>query len=147
MKHWIIPSNDKFYHVDNAIAKLGRFIDWTQRRQYEIGDIVYIYKTKTRNEPSYIRYMLEVVAVGLKFDDIIIDADYWVKPKDFYDNRGLPHVRLQLLADLGKGNYSLERKKLVDNGLKSSMQGAITVDGHLLDFINDAFLSYKDSSV
>ena len=96
MRHWIIPRNDKFYRVDDAIANLGRFIDWTQRRQYEIGDIVYIYKTKTRNEPSYIRYMLEVVSVGLMFDETIVDVDYWAKPKDFYDNRGLPHVRLQL---------------------------------------------------
>ena len=144
MRYWIIPSNDKFYRVDDAIANIGRFIDWTQRRQYDIGDIVFIYKTKTGKEPSHIRYMFEVVATGLKFDDVIIDVDYWSTPKEFYDNRKLDHVRLQLLADLGKGNYSLERKNLVDNGLKSRMQGAVTVDGHLLDLIQDAFMAYCD---
>ena len=145
MRYWIIPSNDNFYRVDEAIANLGRFIDWTQRRQYEIGDIVYIYKTKTEKEPSHIRYMFEVVEVGLKFDDVIVDADYWANPQEFYENRRLDHVRLQLLADLGKGNYSLERKKLVDNGLKSRMQGAITIDGNLLYFIQDAFMPYSNN--
>jgi len=141
MKYWIIPSNDKFYRVDDAIANLGRFIDWTQRRQYEIGDIVFVFKTKTDKEPSHIRYMFDVVEVGVKFDNVIVDADYWSNPQEFYENRKLGHVRLQLLADLGKGNYSLERRALVDNGLKSRMQGAITVDGNLLDFIQDAFIS------
>ena len=147
MRYWIIPSNDKFYRVDDAIANLGRFIDWTQRRQYEIGDIVFIYKTKTEKEPSHIRYMFEVVGVRLKFDDVIVDAEYWSNPKEFYENRKLDHVRLQLLADLGKGNYALERKNLVDNGLKSRMQGAISVDGQLLDFIQDAFITYCDNHV
>lgn len=142
MRYWIIPSNDKYYRVDDAIANLGRFIDWTQRRQYEIGDIVFIYKTKTDKVPSHIRYMFEVVATGLKNDEIIVDVDYWANPNEFYNNRKHDHVRLQLLADLGNGNYSLERKNLVDNGLKSTMQGAITVEGHLLDFIKDAFMTY-----
>lgn len=141
MKYWIIPSNEKYYRVDEAIANLGRFIDWTQRRRYSIGDIVFIYKTKTDKEPSYIRYMFEVVEVGVKFDDIIVDVDYWTTPKDFYDRKELEFVRLQLLADLGRGNYILERKYLVDNGLKSNMQAPITVNGNLLDFIQDAFLS------
>lgn len=145
MKYWIIPSNEKYYRVDEAIANSGRFIDWTQRRQYEIGDIVFIYKTKTDKEPSHIRYMFEVVEVGVKFDDIIVDVDYWTTPKDYYERKKLKFVRLQLLADLGKGNYALERKNLVDNGLKSRMQGAITVDGQLLDFIQDAFMSYSDN--
>lgn len=129
MRYWIIPSNDKFYRVDDAIANLGRFIDWTQRRQYEIGDIVFIYKTKTEKEPSHIRYMFEVVAVGIKFDDVIVDFVYFTTPIDFDKKRKTNYVRLQLMADLGKGNYSLERKNLVDNGLKSRMQGAVTVEG------------------
>ncbi len=147
MRYWIIPSNDKYYRVDDAIANLGHYVDWIQRRQYEIGDIVFIYKTKTEKEPSYIRYMFEVVGVRLKFDDIIVDVDYWAHPKDFYENRKKDHVRLQLLADLGKGNYSLARKELVDNGLKSNMQGAITVEGHLLDFIQDTFISLNDNHI
>ena len=77
---------------------------------------MFIYKTKTEKEPSHIRYMFEVVEVGLKFDDDIVDVDYWATPKYFYSNRRLDHIRLQLLVGLGKGNYSLERKYLVDNG-------------------------------
>ena len=147
MRYWIIPSNDKYYRVDDAVANLGHYIDWTQRRQYEIGDIVFIYKTKTDKEPSHIRYMFEVVEVGIKFNDIIVDVDYWTTPKDFYDNMKLDHVRLQLLSDLGKSNYALDRKSLVDNGLKSRMQGAITVEGRLLDFIQDAFIVHSDNMI
>mgnify|MGYP002620836895 FL=1 len=147
MRYWIIPSNDKYYRVDDAVANLGHYIDWTQRRQYEIGDIVFIYKTKTDKEPSHIRYMFEVVEVGIKFNDIIVDVDYWTTPKDFYDNMKLDHVRLQLLSDLGKSNYALDRKSLVDNGLKSRMQGAITVEGRLLDFIQDAFIAHSDNMI
>ena len=71
MQYWMISANGKMYDHASAFEKWG-YIDWRQNRNYEIGDIVYIYCTKPIKK---LMYKTQVVKESMLFSEITDDKD------------------------------------------------------------------------
>lgn len=43
MTHWIVPSNNNFFRLDDSLKGRNK-IFWRQMNRFEVGDIIYIYE-------------------------------------------------------------------------------------------------------
>ena len=134
MKHWIIPSNNNKFRLSDFLVEYG-YVDWKQRNNFQIGDIVYIYATKPE---SKIRFMMEVTRTDMTFEESTTDKEYWNDPEEF--NMGVIHnryCRLRLVSEVNKNHLSLD--ELIKYGLSGAPQSGMTVSGKTLDYITATF--------
>ncbi len=133
-KTWIIPSNSNKFDIAGALEKFG-FVDWKQKNNFHIGDVIYIYSTKPE---QCIRYRLCVTEVDLTFDQTQSDIEFWNDRDEFYlgkeHNR---YCRFVLNGELELGRIDLE--KLISKGLKGAPQSAMKVNGELKEYIESCF--------
>jgi len=133
MKHWIIPSNHKFYDYDRSFADYG-FVDWNQKRfKYSVGDIVYIYEIKPFQKLGYITV---VEKVKLNINQIRDDRKYWCDPTKYYpDDSDVKFVRLRLLRKIDTYNITFE--DMIKHGLTCKIRTHITICPELLEYIEN----------
>ena len=91
MNYWIIPQNEQHYRL-GALLETTDVVDWHQRNNFEVGDIVYIYTTAPYKR---IRFMMRVEEVNVPACEAIDDINYWVPP--FLPEPNDRYVRLSLL--------------------------------------------------
>lgn len=127
---WIFPSNNHDYNVIRAFQELLE-IDWRQRVDLKIGDIIYIYCTK-----PYQRIMFKTVVTKLNIahTDTIDDTAYW--SNDFSaENYQYNFARLKLVKAFDTGLLSLSN--LMAHGLKSAPQSALRAIDSLCTYIDN----------
>lgn len=146
---WMISANGKIYDHASSFAANG-FIDWKQRANYSIGDIVYIYCTRPFKR---VMYKCEVVKCSMPFSECIDDKDFWMNISEYEKSKGGLYARLKLLEQVDTNYLSLEF--LIENGLKAAPQSPIKVipglrsyiDKHFNDFYTEGFFNDVDDRV
>ena len=139
MKTWIVPSKASTFLIEAALkANLNEetketFVDWRQSNDFGVGDVVFIYKTMPE---SRIRYKMEVIRVGLSFDEATDQEIFWKDKAVFYDGIGAyNYVRFHLLMEYPEEMFKLEA--LQRNGVKGTIRSVMECkDEHLLAFLN-----------
>ncbi len=129
MTKWIMSANRKYFDHEKAFAENG-FIDWKQTRNYDIGDVVYIYVTKPDSE---IEYVAVVEAVNLVQDQIVDQKDFWRGKKQIYKKEP-KYCRLRLLRKLECDGLTMERLK--EHGMMYPPQSPYKVKEELAAYIN-----------
>lgn len=130
MQYWMISANGKMYDHASAFEKWG-YIDWRQNRNYEIGDIVYIYCTKPIKK---LMYKTQVVKESMLFSEITDDKEFWIVFEEYEKARAGRYARLKLIGQVDREELSLERLK--ENGLSAAPQGPIRVKDELRVYID-----------
>ena len=128
MTKWLISANPNKYNHRVAFAKWG-YVDWRQYANYAVGDIVYIYASKT---DSIIRYKTEVTKCNMDFSEIEVDDSFWFDSSDI-NPKGMKYSRLKLVKRLD--NDMLKLEYLLEHGLKNAPQKAMRLEGELLEYI------------
>ncbi len=133
-KAWILPSNSNKFDIAGALEKFG-FVDWKQKNNFHVGDIVYIYSTKP---DQCIRYRFCVTDVDLTFEQSQSDIEFWNDQDEFYTGKEHNrYCRFVLNGELDQGILDLD--KLVSKGLKGAPQSAMSVSGELKEYIENYF--------
>ena len=76
---WIISANSNIYDHKQAFKEL-LYVDWMQNANYTVGDKVFIYVTKPIQS---VKYITEVIAINLKYSEILNDGEYWVNKEEY----------------------------------------------------------------
>lgn len=98
---WIISANPEGYYHDKSFEKNG-FIDWNQYgRTFSIGDVVYVYVSKTLKR---IVYKTVVEKVNLTVGEYIDDSEFWIGEVKKADYK----VRLRLIEEVNNDGLSLK---------------------------------------
>lgn len=134
MTYWIIPFNPNYFRLADCLNEQG-YVEWTQRYNYAIGDIVFIYSAKP---DSQILYMMEVTAINLSVNECVDDRKYLLKPSKVDANRDIP-LGFRMLPLAENKTDKLTLNDLLDNGLKWVPQGGLKVKEPLLSYILSVF--------
>ena len=137
MSKWMIAVNGNIYDHAAAFQK-WRYIDWKQKANYKVGDIVYIYCTRPYRR---VMYKTKVVNESMDSNEIANDGEFWNDINEYTKGLNGKYARLQLVEQVDSDKLSLENLK--NNGLKAATQGSIKVKDELGDYIdkymNDTF--------
>ena len=96
MTEWLMSANSKKYDHKRAFDEQG-FIFWRQIRNFQTGDLIYIYCTKPIGR---IQYVAEVEETDLPMDTVISDKKYY---SDVRQQREGKYIKLSLRKEY-KGN-------------------------------------------
>lgn len=130
---WIISANSKYYDHKSSFKKNG-FIDWKQRANYNINDIVYVYSSKPDQK---IIFKCIVEKINMNHLEIIDDKEFWKIKVQPTDNQ--KYFRIRIISTNNSDSLSLN--KLLENGLKSAPQGPLKIkDKNLLKYISSFFI-------
>lgn len=130
MNYWIIPANPNIYRLAEVLKDM-QSVDWRQRNNIQIGDIIYIYNSRP---DSQILYKMEVIAVDLTSNETMADRKYWVNPSDYDISLNLNRFfRMILLAENETDKLTLT--DLLEHGLKGVPQAALRVKEPLLSYL------------
>ena len=130
MNYWIIPANPNIYRLAEVLKDM-QSVDWRQRNNIQVGDIIYIYNSRP---DSQILYKMEVIAVDLTSNETMADRKYWVNPSDFDISLNLNRFfRMILLAENETDKLTLA--DLLEHGLKGTPQPALRVKEPLLSYL------------
>ena len=131
---WLISANSKTYNHKEAFKAYG-YIDWKQKVNYEIGDIVFIYCSKPQQK---IMYKTIVELINTSFEHITNDKKYWNKLEVYEKAKGGRYCRLRLLDFTD--NSLLDFEHLKEKGLKGAPQGPFRLKNKiLLEYIDSKF--------
>lgn len=135
-KYWIRSCNPNRYKVTEAYQEL-QVIDWTQSKNYNVGDIVYLY---TSGAIKKITHKCIVERVNIPFDETIDDRKFWVnEDEDWNKDR---YIRLRLLN-------TLDTETTLDELGIYRLQGPITLTEEQVSKIehNDNIQSEEDNVI
>ncbi|TKJ83655.1 HNH endonuclease [Paenibacillus sp. CFBP13512] len=138
---WLIPANAKIYNHVDAFDNFG-YIDWRQKVNYKIGDIIYIYATI-----PYQKVMFKTVVekTNMKSNEITDDREYWNNFEDYQNSLSGEYARLRLIERMDSERLSLyELKK---NGLKAAPQSPMKVKEGLEEYLEKYFNDYYSEGV
>lgn len=96
MTDWLMSANSKKYDHKRAFDEQG-FIYWRQIRNFEIGDLIYIYCTKPIGR---IQYVAKVEEINLPMETVVSDKKYY---PDASMQREGEYIKLSMLKEY-KGN-------------------------------------------
>ena len=128
MRNWIMSANPSIYDPQRAFAEQG-YVDWKQTRNFEIGDVVYIYLTKPM---ATIRYRTTVEAVNI---EPYVDP-YWNIQIDEIQ-LGKKFMRLSLAATCDSASLAFDELK--KQGLNYVPQSPGKIRDGLREYIESCF--------
>ncbi|MFW7401930.1 HNH endonuclease [Vagococcus fluvialis] len=128
MTYWIGPCNPNYYDVRGALDKFDNEVDWTKRINIEIGDIFYIYESKTSKR---IIAKLEVIDNKVTDKNRLEDDVFW---KEEVKISKMGYFRMKLITMFDEG---MDKVWLQNNGLKSNLQSPERINPELLRSILD----------
>ena len=135
MRYWIIPNDGALFKTEKALAMNNGLLDWRAgNRKFVVGDIVFLYKSKSE---SCIRYMLKVVKTDIEGKDAFDQKSCWTDYQNQRRREEYKYVRLELLHTIQNDNLKIAN--LRKHGLLGNLQGAQTCSGELLAFILSEF--------
>lgn len=136
MKYWIVPSNSKRFNLYDFLKK-HTYVDWKQGRyKFRKGDIVFIYSSLPE---AKIRYMMEIIADGIPFEESIKDEEYWFDKDEF--QAGIiqnNYCRFKIIKEINDDCLSINN--LLKHGLKKAPQSPLSPSSELLSYIQSCFI-------
>lgn len=136
MTYWIVPSNNKFFRLQDLL-KERNIVFWRQMNRFEVGDVVYIYSSSPE---SRLMFQMKVLRVNIPSSDCDTQKEYWANEKDYNDSLSIPRTEWQVIYKLPPSD-ALSLLQLRKYGLKSHMQASVRIDGSLLDYIKTSIES------
>lgn len=137
MSIWMLSANSNIYDHAASFAARG-YIDWHQNRNFEVGDVVYIYNGKPLKRISF---KTIVEKINMAADEITDDKEFWYNTEEYINDSSYNRfVRLRLLEKIDREELSLDN--LMKNGLSSAPQGGIHVPKELSDYIDSVLGDY-----
>ena len=133
MKHWIFISSPKRFRMDDWL-KENDFVEWVQKNNVHVNDIVYLYTTAP---VCRIEYKMIVERTNVPLSEAIDDSAYSLDPRPV--KHGPQQLFLRLMKIKRVNNPRLSLANLREHGLKSSMQGNLKVPDGLIDYIDSCF--------
>ena len=130
MNKWMIAANGKMYNHAAAFAKWG-YIDWRQRANYSVGDVVYIYCTR-----PYMRVMYKTLVeqANMSFSECTDDREFWKDLDEYNKAMSGKYARLKQIEQVDREELSLQNLK--NHGLKAAPQGPIRVSDELASYLD-----------
>lgn len=129
MEKWILSANSNYFDHATAFHTLG-YIDWKQTRNYNVGDIVYVYVTKPA---SKIQFKTRVTVIGMTAEEVSDLSKYWIKGEPDKNDKQ-KYARLELLKEFDDNRLSFE--ELQKHGLLYAPQSPCRVKKELQVFLN-----------
>ena len=138
---WVYSCNPKKYDVFSAFNELPT-LKWQQyESKVKVGDIVYIYISKKDAKiPAGLKYKCEVIATGLKNDNV--DAKYYYKPSDIKTD--VICMELKLLQTLESVKYSYDN--LTSKGFVAP-QGYCHLKPEVKEFIENGKILITENEI
>lgn len=131
--HWIAPANSKLYNHAGAFSEFG-FIDWLQKANYSVGDIVYLYCAKPYQK---VMYKTLIEKVNLLYSQIQDDEKYWNDKRKYEEKKEGKFARLRLVEQVD--TQSLHLDALLANGLSGVPQRPIRCNDNLIKYLDRHF--------
>ncbi len=131
--NWILSANSKKYNHHKAFEDYG-YIDWTQKYNIQINDIIYIYCTRPIKR---IEFKCVVEKTNLSFSEIRDDKDYWLDLESYKNSLNRKYMRIKIIDQIRSDDLSFDFLK--QNGLNGNLQGGQRVFGDLLQYIEKSF--------
>ena len=139
--NWMISANGKMYDHATAFQRWG-FIDWRQRANYSVGDVVYIYCTKPFKR---VMYKTVVEHESMTSQEIVDDSIYWHIKEEHDKALDGKYARLKLIQQVDSENLALNH--LIEYGLKAAPQGPVRINDELSKYIDAHMNDYADNGV
>ena len=135
---WIIPANKESYNHEEAFNKFG-FIDWSQTRNVDVGDLIYIYL----GSPEKRLFAMGIVEkININSNDKIDDSAFWNTPPA---EQAKKYFRIKLIKFLDDKRLSL--LELEKHGLVGAPMGGQRVNKQLSEYINSVVNNSIDNSI
>ncbi len=124
MNTWLLSSGNKKYQLGECLKKYG-YVDWTQTKKVEVGDIVFVYISKP---VGTVKYLMRVDCINMTFGKTTDNEEYWFD-KTVYESgkKRDRYFRLVLEKELPNDD-KLSFKGLSYNGL-GGVQGMQKLEG------------------
>lgn len=124
MNTWLLSSGSKKFQLDECLKKYG-YVDWTQTKKVEVGDIVFVYISKP---VGTVKYLMRVDCINMTFGKTTDNEEYWFD-KTVYESgkKRDRYFRLVLEKELPNDD-KLSFKGLSYNGL-GGVQGMQKLEG------------------
>lgn len=74
MSTWLLSSGNKKFQLDDCLKKYG-YVDWTQTRKVEVGDVVFVYISKPIGA---VKYKIKVDRVNMIFGETTDNEEFWL---------------------------------------------------------------------
>lgn len=132
MSTWLLSYGSKKFQLEKCLEKYG-YVDWTQTRKVEVGDIVFVYISKP---VGAVKYLMRVDSTNMIFEKTTDNEEFWFD-KTVYD-RGKKrdcYFRLVLKKELPNDDR-LSYKGLSYNGL-GGVQGMQKLEGVKKEYFKD----------
>lgn len=139
--YWMISANGKMYDHATAFQRWG-FIDWRQRANYSVGDVVYIYCTKPFKR---VMYKTVVEKESMSNQEIVDDSMYWHIKEEHDKALGGKYARLKLIQQVD--TEKLELEYLMNYGLRAAPQGPVRVNDELSNYIDIHMDDYAGNGI
>lgn len=130
--NWILSGNINKYDIISKFEEKS-YVYWKQKRNYEIGDFVYIYLSAPIQE---IRYKCEVTAINLENEECEDDSKFWASTNEFDHSSNNRNVRLDLIKHTAIG---MSRIEMTERGILSRIQGPIRIPDEVADYIDENY--------
>lgn len=127
--NWILSGNINKYDIISKFEEKS-YVYWNQKRNYEIGDFVYIYISAPIQE---IRYKCEVTSINVKNEDCEDDSKFWASTNEFDNSSNNRNVRLDLIKQTAIG---MPRVEMTEQGILSRIQGPMRISDEVADYID-----------
>lgn len=133
MAYWILPWNKTVFDLPQCLRDFG-FVEWRQRNNLAVGDIVFLYCS---NPLRQIKYMMAVTKINIPRNETVNDKylygyEYNLKPTDFY-------ARFEPIAEASDNNPKLSLFSLRELCVTSNIQGGIKAPDNILQFLLNCF--------
>ena len=134
MVQWIFISSVNRFRMSDWL-KVNECVDFVQRNNVQVGDIVYLYITAPIKR---IEYKMIVEKINIPYDEMIDDSEYsLITTNERQVGKTKMYLRLRLLKQVSTSNLHLDNLRMY--GLESSMQAPFRINGELLDYIESQF--------
>ena len=141
MTNWIISADPNIYDYASSFEHYS-FIDWRQRADFQIDDIVFIYA----NRPdSMIQYKCVVLAIDLTRENIRDDREYFKDQNAYQSAIDGKFMRLKMIEQVYNTNLSF--KNLMLNGLNGPPRGPLKINNRLFDYIISNFSDNNQTEI
>ena len=123
-----MSANPLLYNHKEAFEKNG-YIDWNQTRNYEIGDLIYIYCSKGISRVQFL-----TVVEKINMTEIVDDSEFW-KISDIPRKKRYARLRLLKYIDIPELSFIF----LKNNGMKYAPQSPCVVNSLLREYLEKFF--------
>lgn len=129
MSTWLLSSGIKKFQLDECLKKYG-FVDWTQTRKVEVGDVVFVYISKPIGA---VKYKMKVNRANMTFGETTDNEEFWLDKAVYGRGKKRDRYFRLVLEQVLSNDDKLTFKGLSYNGL-GGVQGMQKLEGEKLDY-------------